>query len=196
MQGELANVLRIFLPLMSMGFIYFQPGAVQLFFTTGSILSLIQSVLIRNASLRRWMGLLPMLPNVTPAIGATAPGGLRTYNVVSAEQETPRNASIIDRFVDSAKKRKETAMGGLKGATETVFGRAEDRKEKMKKDSMLKKAEAYEASRRRETEWERESRNRGKTAIGASGRSLRSMAHEDDDDRARTTTSKGGRRRR
>ncbi len=196
MQGQLAQTLRVFLPLTSFGFIYFQPGAVQLFFCTGSILSLVQSVLIRNAQLRRWMGLLPMTPNVTPAAGAIMPGGLRTYNVVGAEQEAPRNASIIDRFVDSAKERKEAAMGGLKGAKETVFGRAEDRKEKMRKDSMLKKAEAYEASRRRETEWERESRNKGKTTAGLNGRSGRSMADEEDDDRARATSSRGGRRRR
>lgn len=196
MQGELARVLRIFLPLTSTGFIYFQPGAVQLFFTTGSILSLLQSVLIRNATLRRWMGLLPMTPNVTPAAVGTVPGGLRTYKVGSAQLETPRNASIIDRFVDGAKERKEAAMGGLKGAKETVFGRAEDRKEKIRKDAMLKKAEAYETSRRRETEWERETRNRGKAATGSNGRSGRSMADEEDDDRARTTTSKAGKRRR
>lgn len=204
MQGDLARILRVALPIGSVFFLYFQPAAVQIFFCTTSLINICQTQLIQNKYFRRYTGLMPMLPKAPTATLPTAPGGLKTWQDPAdlVVKRDAQNVSVIDRFVDSAKQRQGKFVGGYNDMKETVWGKAEDKAASRKKEAMIKKAEAYEASRRREAAWERESRNRSKLtgAGGSNGQSSKGTVTEllDEDDTvvARTTKSKGGRKRR
>lgn len=204
MRGELAKMLRIFLPATSLIFMYFQPGAVQLFFCTGSLLSLGQSLLIQNPIFRRATGLLPLLPKLAPgdtSADLVSPGGLKTWREPRGTQsivDESSNVSVIDRFVDNAKARRAKVFGGYTTMKDTVLGKTSDKQAERKKASVVEKAEAYEASRRMQTEWEKATRNKSKLSgsQGASGRGMINELVEKDDKRARTTSSKAGRRKR
>src|ERR1700728_4516818 len=111
MQGGLAQVLKVVLPMTSLVFVYFQPGAVQLFFCTGSLLSLCQTTMLHNAMIRRRLGLLPLVAKVVRGAGRTAPGELKPWqdrnaNHISAQETNPsENVSGSSRYVDAAKGR-------------------------------------------------------------------------------------------
>jgi YidC/Oxa1 family membrane protein insertase len=196
MQGGLGQALKIALPITSLIFIYFQPGAVQLFFCTQSLLSLSQTFLLQNAFVRSLLGLLPLPPKVVGTSGPTAIGGLRTWQDPNASQapesqtNARKNASIVDRYVDAAK-------GRYTDMKETVMGKTEDSQAARKKDNFVSKAERYEMTRRQQAEWERENRNKIKTAHASNGKSGVEMVDElveEDEDRSRTTASKGKKR--
>ena len=167
MQGGLGQVLKVALPLTSGIFVYFQPGALQLFFATQSLLSLCQTFTLRNRLVRRWLGLLPLPPKVASPPGPATPGGLRTWQDPSASRtpDAPTNArkniSVVDRYVDAAK-------GRYTNLKESVLGKEEDREAAREKESYLSKAEKYELTRRQQVEWERENRNKIKIASGSS----------------------------
>ena len=167
MQGGLGRVLKVALPLTSGIFVYFQPGALQLFFATQSLLSMCQTFILRNKLVRKWLGLLPLPPKVPSTPGPAAPGGLKTWQDPSASStpDAPTNArkniSVVDRYVDAAK-------GRYTNMKESVLGKEEDREAARKKKSYLSKAEKYELTRRQQVEWERENRNKIKIASGSS----------------------------
>jgi hypothetical protein len=197
MQGGLAQVLKTVLPLVSFAFIYVQPGAVQLFFCTGSLLGLCQTSLLQNAVLRSWLGLLPLPPKVVGPSGLTAPGGLKTWQDPNANQTLesptgePKNVSVVDRYVDAAK-------GRYTNMKETVLGKADDRAATRKKDNFVSKAEKYEITRRQQVEWERENRNKIKTtgrSNSKTGKDIIDELLEEDEDRNVPITSKGKKRR-
>jgi YidC/Oxa1 family membrane protein insertase len=197
MQGGLAQVLKVVLPMTSLVFVYFQPGAVQLFFCTGSLLSLCQTTMLRNAMIRRWLGLLPLAPKVIPGSGPTAPGGLKTWqdlntnHISTSQANAPKNVSVVDRYVDAAK-------GRYTNMKETVLGKTEDRVAARKKESFDSKAEKYELTRRQQAEWDRETRNKGKVASSSNAKSGKDMIDElvdEDKDIIRPTTSKSRKRR-
>ena len=197
MQGSLAQILKVALPSTSLVFVYFQPGAVQLFFTTGALLSLCQTAMLQNALIRRWLGLLPLPPKVVASSGNAAPAGLKTWQDTTvnrapdSQTNAPKNASVIDRYVDAAK-------GRYTNMTESVLGKKKDREAARKKENFVSKAEKYELSRRQQAEWDRENRNKSKTVVASSGKSGKDMIDElveEDGDRSWTTTSKGGKRR-
>lgn len=165
MQGGLGQALKIFLPLTSLVFIYLQPGAVQLFFCTQSLLSLLQVFMLQNSRVRSWLGLLPLPPRVVGPASLTAPGGLKTWQDLNARPSaeptnTPKDVSVVDRYVDAAK-------GRYTNMKEAVLGKAEDREAARKKDSFTSKAEKYELARREQAAWERENRNKSKIAASS-----------------------------
>lgn len=169
MQGALGQVLKVALPLTSGIFVYFQPGALQIFFATQSLLSMCQTFVLRNALVRTWLGLLPLPPKVVDPVEPTAPGGLRTWQDPSASEapDAPTNArkniSVVDRYVDAAK-------GRYTNMKESVLGKDEEREAARKKDSYISKAEKYELTRRQQAEWERENRNKNKIASSSDDR--------------------------
>ena len=198
MQGEIAKILKVLLPGFTFVFVYFQPGAVQLYFSTTSLLSLCQSALLRNASFRRWLRLLPLVPNVTPDSGGSGdarPGGLKVWHDPKSNSATesqtvaPKNVSVIDRYVDSAKGRYTTIK-------ESVLGKTADREAARSKQNVVSKAETYERSKRQLAEYERGQRNRGKKAAdtGKSGKEMIDELVEEDEDRPKITSS-GGRKK-
>ena len=196
MQGSLGQTLKVFLPLTSMIFIYIQPGAVQLFFTTSSILALCQTVVLQNAFARRRFGLLPQIPNVKASASGAAPAGLKTWQdpIQSSASEsgvtTTENVSIVDRYVDAAK-------GRYSSLKESVLGKAEDRVAAREKEKFVTKAEKYEHTRRQQSEWDREQRNSSKnTAVtGKKGGKMVDELVGEDTDRPRTPNF-GGRKNR
>lgn len=196
MQGSLGQTLKVFLPLTSMVFIYIQPGAVQLFFTTSSILAFCQTLVLQNAFARRWLGLLPQIPNVKANAGGAAAAGLKTWQdpIQSSDSESRATAlesvSVVDRYVDAAK-------GRYSSLKESVLGKAEDRVAAREKEKFVTKAEKYEHTRRQQSEWDREQRNSSKNTVGA-GKKGGNMLDElvgEDTDRPRTPTL-GGRKKR
>lgn len=197
MQGGLGQTLKVALPLSSLIFVYLQPGAVQLFFCTTSLLSLCQTALLQNALVRRWLGLLPFPPKADSSPGSTAPGGLRTWqdsngsDALESQKKAAPNVSVVDRYVDAAK-------GRYTNMKESVLGKTEDRVAARKKDNFVSKAENYEMTRRQQAEWERETRNKSKAAAsynGTSGKNMIGELVEDDDIETRPTPSKGRKRR-
>jgi hypothetical protein len=197
MQGGLAQILKIALPITSLIFIYLQPGAVQLFFCAGSLLSLCQTFLLQTPLVRSWLGLLPLAPKVVGPSGPAAPGGLKTWqnanasHVPKSKTDVPNNVSVVDRYVDAAK-------GRYTNMKESVLGKTEDRVAARKKDTFVSKAEKYETTRQQQAEWERANRNKSKTAGGSNSKSGKDMIDElveEDEDRTRTTNSKGRKRR-
>ena len=196
MQGSLGQTLKVFLPLTSVFFIYIQPGAVQLFFTTSSILAFCQTVVLRNAFARRQLGLLPQIPNAKASAGGAAPAGLKTWQdpVQSSDPESrataPENVSVVDRYVDAAK-------GRFSSLKESVLGKAEDRVAAREKEKFVTKAEKYEHTRRQQSEWDREQRNSSKNTVVTrkKGGNMFDELVGEDTDRPRTPTL-GGRRKR
>jgi hypothetical protein len=197
MQGGLAQVLKVVLPMTSLIFVYFQPGAVQLFFCTGSLLSLCQTTMFQNAMIRRWLGMLPQVPKVVPGSGPTVPGGLKTWqgpstsHISTSQANTPKNVSVVDRYVDAAK-------GRYTNMKETVLGKTEDRVAARKKERFESKAEKYELTRRQQSDWDKEARNKAKVASISnikSGKDTIDELVDEDEDIIRPTTSKSRNRR-
>ena len=170
MQGPQAQLLRTVMPFLTFGFMWFQPGGVQLFFITTSAMATLQTMIITNSAFRRFMLLPPVItPKAsTPQDDAPRPGGLNIYDnsppmrVIEVPAKEKKNVSFVDRVVDKAKDRRDELLGGLKSTKENVWGKTEDRMARRTSDSMKRKADAYELSRRRELQWERESKNRSK----------------------------------
>jgi YidC/Oxa1 family membrane protein insertase len=196
MQGNLAQILKVALPSTSFVFVYFQPGAVQLFFATGALLSLCQTTILQNKVCRRWLGLLPFPPKAVASPSNAVPAGLKTWQDINASRasesqtKASKNISIIDRYVDAAK-------GRYTNMTESVLGKTEDRQAARKKENFILKAEKYELSRRQQAEWEREIRNKNRTVVTSSSKSGRDVTDElvdEEEDRSRTTASKSRKR--
>ena len=171
MQGGLAQILRVVMPFMSLIFMYFQPGTVQLFFVTTSALALCQTVAFTTPRIRSMLGMYPMpLPKESSGGDTEGAGGLRTYQDPTASQGPgsgptgQKDVSIIDRVVDSAKARKDKMFKGYRTTTEAVWGKAEDKVKSRQKEAFIKRAEAYEASqkdsKRRLKEWQKEMQER------------------------------------
>ena len=152
MSGDIGRMLRVGMPAVTFVIMFFQPGLLQIFFATGSVLALGQASLLRSNITRRIMRLLPH-PPPAPKDGTVVPGGLRTFQPATKSTEPVRKDSGIDRFVDSAK-----------SSWKTATFRTEDKLAKRKKDNFTLKAEKYEAKRKQELEWERDTRNKSKLA--------------------------------
>jgi hypothetical protein len=107
-------------------------------------------------------------------------------NISTSQTNAPKNVSVVDRYVDAAK-------GRYTNMKETVLGKAEDRVAARKKESFDSKAEKYELTRRQQTKWGRETRNKSKVASSSNVKSGKDMIDElvdEDEDIIRPTTSK------
>ena len=150
MSGDIGRLLRFGMPSVTFIFMFFQPGLVQIFFATGSLLALAQASILRSKFFRQILGLLPT-PPPAPKDGTVVPGGLRTFQPPMKSTEPVQKDSGIDRLVD-----------GAKSSWKTATFRTEDKLAKRKKDNFTLKAEKYEAKRKQELEWERDTRNKSK----------------------------------
>lgn len=63
----LKTILNYFLPAISFFFMYYQPGAVQLYFIVSASLAYGQARLINSGSFRNWAGLHPLVPSPQPS---------------------------------------------------------------------------------------------------------------------------------
>jgi YidC/Oxa1 family membrane protein insertase len=155
--GKAQVILGKVIPLASFIFMYLQPGGVQIYFITASALGLIQTMLMRTARFRSLVGVLPLPPKATSS--SAGPGGLNISPPRAPSPPPFSNVSLIDKFVDSAKSRRDKFLGGFKESKEALWGQKEEKLRSRRMQELTQKAEAYEARRRRELTLERENRN-------------------------------------
>ncbi|KAJ9617039.1 hypothetical protein H2200_000760 [Cladophialophora chaetospira] len=173
MQAQSAPVpgmiaLKNLLPLVTGGFLAFQPGAVQLYFIVNGILTQIQMSSLQNHSFRRWIKLHP-LPNrdrsaesATPfsrmnisdrVINTTArKTSPSSPNPVVPPSAPATNSSFIDKGVDSLKELGRKAIG-------STNEKAQAKIEKRKRAAQSEAAERYEAQRQQDIQNQRAYRN-------------------------------------
>ncbi|OAP64721.1 hypothetical protein AYL99_00693 [Fonsecaea erecta] len=166
------GVVRNIIPLITGGFLAFQPASVQIYFLINSFFTQLQVTALQNESFRRLLKLTPLPHHRAASSGTTTPYSrmnvqptvitttARTTTAAAAEP-TPAPApaadrSIIDKGVDSVKN-----MG--KKAWENVSGSSKEQMEKKMKEKQLEKqkeaAAKYEAQRRQDLEIQRSYRN-------------------------------------
>ena len=143
------------LPALSGLFMLAWPGAMQLTLFATSIMSLTQATLLRNPSIRQWLGIYP-LPSrpVAPAPGATESpktsydGTMTVYQPPdAATPEVSEKKGILHGAISEIKGMKTEALKSMRkvvGTTNETGGR------RKRTAAELKSARAYEERRRRE----------------------------------------------
>ena len=175
LSGPMGSFLIYGLPGISMIWTAFQPGGVQLFFLTSTILAAAQAWAMQNNRFRRAIWLMEM-PSSAPQTGPINPGGMNRYSakppssakIIDVEPSKaptrPSNGGVLSKVVDSAKDK--LSWG-------TVKKQASEKMENRQKAADLQKFEKHEYKRRRELEQERERKNFSnaapKTTIGPGG---------------------------
>ncbi|OAL27999.1 hypothetical protein AYO20_09621 [Fonsecaea nubica] len=164
------GVVRNVIPLITGGFLAFQPASVQIYFLVNSFFTQLQVSALQNESFRRLLKLTP-LPhhnsksssttpysrmNVQPTVIETTARTTTATPGTTPEPTPAADRSIIDKGVDSVK-----SMG--KKAWENVSGSSKEQMEKKMKEKQLEKqkeaAARYEAQRRQDLEIQRSYRN-------------------------------------
>ncbi|KIW29305.1 uncharacterized protein PV07_05129 [Cladophialophora immunda] len=160
------GVVRNIIPLITGGFLAFQPASVQIYFLINSFFTQLQVTALQSASFRRLLKLTP-LPHQRSASDTTTPYSRMNVQptvitttartTTAAPEPTPTaDRSLIDKGVDSVK-----SMG--KKAWQNVSGSSKEQMEKKMKEKQLEKqkdaAARYEAQRRQDLEIQRSYRN-------------------------------------
>lgn len=182
MNSPAGKGILIGLPLLSFCFMAFQPAALQLYFTSTGAWALGQSYLTHNDSFRRQMGLA--IPQRSVSNTFEDPGnpskGLELLEKRLAEeqryyaelqkakarpQESPREISAIDRWVNKGKKTFEEMTADAGNKMKEMQGKptknpdGSDVAAPRLTDAERKKAEQYEAERQSLDAYAREERN-------------------------------------
>lgn len=189
MRGGAMVVLSYFLPVVSFVFIAFQPGTVQLYFFTSSILAFTQARLLTNNSFRSFLGLQPVIlqPNKSPSpdnandpttriiTGPTAgPGALKLYQpprhptqastvtttaANAATSSDPQNSKVS--IIDRFVDRAKARKTEVVRAWYDMFGTTREKKDsEAQRLRELRESERYVKRLQQEEEWKREEKNR------------------------------------
>jgi YidC/Oxa1 family membrane protein insertase len=205
------KMMVIAFPILNLGFMLIQPGAVQLFFIVSSALVLGRTKMLNWPWLRAMLKIHPLPPKDSTTSGAGALARLGGMNrsqatIVTSSEKVEvgsTNRSLIDKVVDKVKAQGEGAKDGFKTIKTTFIGKAEEKE----KSRLLQKAEEYEAKRRRDLDEQKQYRNESRIGgLKQSGIIRRGSGNkaaddvfeeEDDEDAAKATSERsGGRKRR
>ena len=200
-----------------------QPGIVQIYFLTSSLLNLAITHLIKNKRFRSWYGLAqfpelpkpslsgPGVPTVSsPYVKAAETVGLKlapssrvagktsvSSAPISATLDTNK-PSAIDRMVDSVKDSFSSFSSSLKSKGKE---RADAAAAEQKAKKALERAQQYELERRREVETERQRRNEQAKRVFEREKQREAEAKEqskmmqEDDEEVEFPSKKGGSRK-
>lgn len=163
------------MPALSLVFMSFMPGALQLYFTTTNLIGLCQATALKSDSFRRAMGITVVDRGIA---NAAASRELRLMvDEISAQREVAereqnlRTLSMLDRVLDSFKtkyenaknsardfqKDAETKSSSMFGGAKRADGSNADPPRLSEKDRKL--ADEYERRRFEEEEFKRQERN-------------------------------------
>jgi YidC/Oxa1 family membrane protein insertase len=159
--AEAMKVLKYVLPPISVLFLHWQPGLVQIFLATQAAASFVQIKLFNNPRSRSWLNLPPQDAPKQPESSKSSPvptvvSGMRLHSPSSTPiiptTESKSDVSIIDRVVDKVKQQKDSAASQLK----SISG---DRIKERQKARAQENLDKYEFKRRQDVEMERRWRN-------------------------------------
>lgn len=158
--AAMRQVVLYGLPALSFLFMVWMPAALQLTFTTGTTIGVIQSLLFKSNTARRWLGITPLVkPEATTKIdtAATAERQRMTY----APTYQPPTAKPVENAVAEPKtiieRTSEKLNGGVKTVMEsTGFGGVMDKSNEQRATKEEKsRAQAFESRRVREIQSEK-----------------------------------------
>jgi YidC/Oxa1 family membrane protein insertase len=159
--SEVAKVLKYVLPPVSVLFLHWQPGLVQIFLATQAAASFVQVKLFNNPHSRAWFNLPPHDAPIPPKPSSPSPApnfvkGMRlsspSSNSVILPKESKSDVSVIDRVVDKVKQQKDSATSHWK----SLSG---DRIKERQQAKAQENVDKYEFKRRQDAEMERKWRN-------------------------------------
>lgn len=173
--GNMVRILTPLIPVASFFALSFQPAALQLYFLVNGIFTQIQSILLFNPRIRKWLKLKP-LPG--PGPGPVNPASATTTNFSrmkvgqkpsAAAQPVPAapatDRSVIDKGVDLVKEKGQQAWKNTLGNMNEAWQKEKAKRiEKERREKRAAAAAKYEAQRRQDLEEQRYQRNAG--AVG------------------------------
>lgn len=161
LNAQMRNLFQYGLPAMTSFFMLFWPGCMQLTFFTTSILSLLQSMLLRQNAVRRFVGIQPL-----PPPGASLPGASSSpyTGTMTYQSPTPTSPAPLEKTGMLS-----GAIADLKGAAKQVAASAKKTVHQAQGTKTtgrlsageLRQAKAYEERRKREIEMEKQETPRG-----------------------------------
>ena len=150
----LQKIMKVAFPIGNFIFMIFQPGALQLYFTTTAAFAAFQAWLLRNAFFRKMVGMTPFPAVVPRPIQNPTIGRSEDLDDQDSAVTKPK-VSIIDKAYNSAASLTSPKKGGV---IEQVFGSQETRQ----KEEAARKAARYERMAREDEDMNREWANENK----------------------------------
>ena len=161
MNAQMRNLFQYGLPAMTSFIMLFWPGCMQLTFFTTSILSLLQSMLLRQNAVRRFIGIQPLPPPGASSTGASSSPytGTITYQSPTPTSPAPpkKTGMISGAIADLKGAAKQVATSAKKTVDQVQGAKTKGRLSA----GELRQAKAYEERRKREIEMEKQERPRG-----------------------------------
>lgn len=156
--NPLAGMLRNVLPLVTFGFLCFQPGSVQIYFIANSFFTQLQLTSFQSPTFRRLLNMHPMPKpaqsgdgplsrlNVEPKVINTTARPTSSSSIPKAAAPVESmNRSFIDKGVDSIKTAGKETWNKL---TATTKEKAEQKALEKKREAQKAAAQRYEAQRK------------------------------------------------
>ncbi|KAI9887365.1 MAG: Mitochondrial inner membrane protein oxa1 [Watsoniomyces obsoletus] len=164
----LLNIMTYGLPCITFTFMIFWPGTLQVYFFCTGMLTALQTFAFRNATIRRWLGMAPLIVHKEESKETAispAGSGLMNLNLTPRSKAAVTASGASPVLPDAATEAKPKGIVG--GAVSEIKGVASEVKKTWDKvkgttnkpgqrtDEAKRQAKAYEMKRRKELEKER-----------------------------------------
>lgn len=144
---QIRKGLMIFMPLVSLIFLYSWPAAMTVYFATSSLYGLLQNFALRSATFRSLFGLYPIVPRESPS-------STPTLKVIDVAPISSKPVDARSKFAEKVKSVMENSPPIVKNVSTWLEDHAENRKhnsydKKRNQEEVAKRKAVMEEKRRK-----------------------------------------------